>query len=318
MKPSRPSFPGRTGAAFVALMLALGLIAGCGWASRTTENMMTFWDRTDGNLTKRVVLIPPQSAIGDLQAPANQWGESLKAGLAHAPGIKLVEYKVFNGQIGKLPATIRSTEEKIIAAGRILGLNAVVAGQVIDLSLDNRQEGIIGFRDNTGFLGLEAEIRVFDMATGTLLAQNILRPEKELDSLQYENLRLGKKPEPAMVKELLGMLDKQSQKWVAQEISGQPWAGFVLAVDGKKVKLTVGQDTGLSEGAVLTVFGAGEKLRSGSGSLLTVPGAPLGRLTLTQVDAETSWAQATLLGQASDTLELGVTVLKPGMLVRAD
>lgn len=298
-------------------LIILGLIcimSGCGWAARTTEDVVGFFKSSDANITKLIALVPPETAIKDLEPQTQQFARAFREGLAKIPGLKLVSFAELNQRIAKLPASIRNPMDKVVAAGRLMGLNAVTAVQITDLSVQSRLDGLIGFRENTSFLGLEAELRIFDVASGTVLAQTSLRPERELDPIVARNISLGKKPPAKIVSALATELSKRALRWLAQAVSAQPWAGFILAVDGSRVRITVGRDIGLGEGSTLMVHGRGEKLRSGAGTILHVPGPPLARLRIIKFDGNSAWAQVTPLGGKDQEK----VKLEPGMVVRTD
>ncbi len=303
--------------AFWALLIMLVLLAGCSWVSRTTERVVTYFESTDTNLVKRVCLLPPETAVKDLEQTTRQWVPQIQKAMAQVPGLEMVSFAKFNQVVAALPSRVRGSEDRIIAAGRRLGLNAVIAAQVVDLSLDNRLEGIIGFRENTDFLGLEANLRIFDVASGTVLAQDTLRPEVEVDPLIATNIRQGEKPPQALVDQLVVALTKKARDWMSTSISAQPWAGYILAVRGNKVQVTVGRDTGFGSGDTVVAYGRGEKLRSGAGTILYLPGVPVARLRLGEIGRETSWAVATPIITNKKGKKAGPTPLEPGMVLRS-
>lgn len=299
------------------LSLLLALTAGCGWVSRTTESVMSYFESTDTNLVKRVCLLPPETAVKGLEKTTRQWAPLIQKALAQVPGLEMVPFRKFDQVVAGLPSRIRDNEERIMAAGRRLGLNAVIAAQVVDLSLDNRLEGIIGFRENTDFLGLEASMRIFDVASGTVLVQDTLRPEVEVDSLTATNIRQGQAPPQELVDRLVKALTKKAREWTIKSISRQPWAGFILAVKGDQVEVTVGRDTGFGPGATVVAYDKGEKLRSGAGTILYLPGSPVARLRLERIGEETSWARATPIGGDRKDKDQKAIPLEPGMVVRS-
>ncbi len=302
-----------------ALLILLVLTAGCGWVSRTTESVMTYFESTDTNLVKRVCLLPPETAVKELEKTTRQWVPQIQKAMAQAPGLEMVPFTRFNQAVASLPSSIRGSEERIMAAGRRLGLNAVIAAQVVDLSLDNRLEGIIGFRENTDFLGLEANLRILDIASGTVLVQDTLRPEVEVDSLTAMNMRQGQAAPQKLVDQLVVELTKKAREWMIKSIAAQPWAGYILSVQADKVQVTVGKNTGFGPGATVVAYGKGEKLRSGAGTILYLPGAPVAQLRLTEIGPEVSWAVATPIIPEKDKKgkKAQATPLEPGMVVRS-
>ncbi|CAO0821505.1 hypothetical protein DFAR_2410009 [Desulfarculales bacterium] len=66
---------------------------------------------------------------------------------------------------------------------------------------------------------------------------------------------------------------------------------MVLEVNGDRVQVSVGHDTGLARGSVLTVYALGERIKAGTGQELSLAGPRVGRIKLTELDTRSSWAE---------------------------
>ncbi len=296
---------------FAALFLSLAfLAAGCGLTAKVSE----FLDSQDTSLRKRVCLATFNSGIKGLNPMAQRWQQGLEKHLAAQGNLVLVPFDRLAGAMEKLAPGPRSQEERAIKAGRALGLTSVVMGQITDLSVRRRLTGIYGFRDNDPFLGLEAELRVLDVASGTVAGQKNFRPELKLSDMEAEGIRLGDKPKPKQVAQLLAKLAEETGNWLVGTVNSQAWAAFVLETRGDMAKITVGRDTGLPVGSFVTVYSRGEKLRSGAGTILFLPGPPLAQLRITDLMPRTAWAKIVPLGDK----EKEPPKLEPGQLIRAN
>jgi exosome complex RNA-binding protein Csl4 len=294
-----------------ALLACLALLAvSCGLSATVSD----FMDSQDTSLRKRVCLANFTSGIKGLEPQTAAWQKAMQQKLAAQGNLVLVGFDKLTQEMEKLPAKVRSQEERAISAGRTLGLTSVVMGQVTDLSVKRKLTGIYGFRDNDPFLGLEAEIRILDIANGTVAGQENFRPQIELNDVQAEAIRLGEKPKDKQVQEVLAELVKETSGWMMSTINSQAWAAYVLEVKGDMAKITVGRDTGLPVGSHVMVYGRGEKLRTGAGTVLYITGAPLAKLRITDLKPRVGWAKIVPISDK----EKEAPKVEAGLLVRSN
>ncbi|RJX35210.1 MAG: hypothetical protein C4525_04690 [Desulfarculus sp.] len=279
----------------MALLIVLGSLlvlgqAGCGLPQKVSDAWFDLMDSRDTNLRKRVVVAPFVSRFPHLRARAQAVGLAVAQRLEKQGGIVLVDFKLLQDALTKVDPGIKNNEERIVAAAKTLGLNTVLSGALTNLALQYDKTGIYGFRENEPFALLELNLRLIDVATGVLLAEGVQDSKLKLSDLVATNITLGQ-PYPAdVLNKLQADLVPPTVKWVGRNVAAQAWTGFVLALQGGQVKVTVGRDTGLSVGDLLVVYGRGTQIRSGSGRILFLPGAPVGRLKLVKLDARSSWA----------------------------
>ncbi|MCB2190844.1 MAG: hypothetical protein KQI62_04720 [Deltaproteobacteria bacterium] len=273
------------------LLLGLALTAlGCGF----TQTMSDYWhdlmDSQDTNLRKRVVVAPFLSKLPGMEARAKALGLAISQRLEKQGGMVMVEFKELRQALTQVSPRIENSEDRIVAAARSLGLNTVLSGAVVNLSMQYDKTGIYGFRENEPFALMELDLKLIDVATGVLLAETTLSIRTELTETQASNIRLGQPYPPKVVDKLQGELVSPAMRWISQNISAQAWVGFILAVEGERIKVTVGRDTGLSLGSQLTVYAKGEAIKSGSGRILYMPGPVVGRIKLVKFEPRTAWA----------------------------
>lgn len=294
-----------------ALLACLAIFAvGCGLSAKMSDWM----DSQDTSLRKRVCLANFTTGLKGLEPQTKAWHQAMQKLLAAQGNFVLVEFDKLSQAMEKVPAKVRSQEERAILAGRAMGLTSVIMGQVTDLSVQRRLAGIYGFRDNDPFLGLEAELRILDVANGTVAGQDSFRPEIKLNDVEAEAVRLGEKPKEKQVQEVLAKLIQETGEWTVGKINSQAWAAYILEIKGDMAKITVGRDTGLPVGSFITVYSRGEKLRTGAGTILYVTGAPLAKLRITDLEPRVGWAKILPYG---DEEKKEVPKLEPGLLVLA-
>lgn len=271
-------------------LLVLSL-AGCGITQTVSDYWQDLMDSRDTNLRKRIVVAPFVSRFPRLQARSRAVGLAVTQRLEKQGGIVLVEFKLLRSALAKVNPSIKNTEDRIVAAAKSLGLNTVVSGSLTSLALQYDKTGIYGFRENEPFAQLELDLRLIDVATGTLLAEEALDTRKKLNDLTANNIRLGQPFQAKTVDKLQAELVPLAVNWIGRKVAAQAWTGFVLAVEGDRVLVTVGRDTGLSLGDVLVAYSRGESIRSGSGRIIHMPGPPAGQLKLIKLEARTAWAE---------------------------
>ena len=186
-------------------MLCLALLAGCGMpevVKDSYEYVTSLFDKGDSSLRKRLVVVPFHSGIKGLNARAMALSKILVSRLPGQGNLVLVKLETLQKEMDKIGARIRDPQERMLVAGRRLGINTILTGRITDLSVSYRFKGVYGFRDNTPFLGLEFDLSLYDVTTGTLLSQTSKRQELALTDMESENIKLGKAPPVKKVDEL--------------------------------------------------------------------------------------------------------------------
>ncbi|MFH1060854.1 MAG: hypothetical protein V1797_19505 [Pseudomonadota bacterium] len=286
----RPRTTPHLAAGLLVLMTAL-LVTGCGFSSEVKSKVVDYWEGKDSGLRKRVSVAPFTSSLPDLKPQGIALQKAITKSLGNQGGVVVVDFSALEQESQKVPNSIQNPEDRAYEAGRLLGLNAVLAGNITDLSVQRQMKGIYGFRDNAPFLSLEVELRLLDMTSSTVLAQESFRRQAVISDVEAEGIGLsGAKPSPDLVNKMLAEVTKDAESWVASSIVTQPWGGTVLKVEGDKVLVTVGRDTGLPTGAVLVVYSLGERIRCGTGQEICLPGPMVGKIRLDELGARNSWA----------------------------
>lgn len=270
----------------LVLLVVMSLTAGCGVKDKVDEYM----ESQDGGLRKRVTLVPFSSQLPGLADPAAKIGRAVEADLRAHGGIVVVDYVQVEAAMDKVNSAVKDPRERFVLACRSLGVSGVVNGVLTDMSVQRDKTGIYGFRENTPFLTMELDLQLIDVSTGSVMADKALQSRLELSDIEANNLRMGEKAPANMEAQLLSEMSEPASKWASARVSAMPWSGYVLAVDGQRLQITVGRDTGLSEGDKLMVYTKGERVVTGSGNVVRLLGRPAGLVELVQFDARTAWA----------------------------
>ncbi len=223
---------------------------------------------------------------------ANELDQHVRQKLGSLGGVALLPEAPLLEVLPQVPASVTSRSERLILAGRRLGLNTILQGQITDLSTAYDLTGIYGFRENTPFLRLEVDLTLSDVATGTTLGRQAFVERTKLDDVTAEQIRMGTPPEARLVAKLTKEMKEQLDDWLKDTLAKQRWTGYVMEVqDNEHVLTSVGQDTGIPVGTILFLYGHGQRVMTGAGWPVFMPGPQLGKLQITRLEASQAWAK---------------------------
>ncbi|MBI4799145.1 MAG: hypothetical protein HY794_10505 [Desulfarculus sp.] len=286
--------PARLAPALLGLVLLLALLSGCGVTSAVTG----YIDSKDTGLRKRVSVAPFTSGVPSMKERAVALQQAIGQHLVKMGGVVVGDFTAVQEEMKKLPPAIANPEDRAMEAGRRLGINALLAGNVTDLSVQRALKGIYGMRENRPFLSLEVELRLVDVTTGIVMGQEAFKRQERVDDTVAEAIEGGAAPDEKLVSKLLAEITQETTSWVGKRVASLPWGGTVLEVEGNRVLVSVGRDTGLPPGSILTVYALGERIKAGTGQQLALPGPRVGRIKLSELGARSSWAE--IVERASD------------------
>ncbi|MBI5522624.1 MAG: hypothetical protein HY910_08360 [Desulfarculus sp.] len=286
--------PARLAPALLGLVLFLALLPGCGVTSAVTNII----DSKDTGLRKRVAVAPFTSGVPSMKERATALQMAISQHLVKMGGVVVGDFTPVQEEMKKLPQAIAHPEDRAMEASRRLGVNALLAGNITDLSVQRALKGIYGMRENRPFLSLEVELRLVDVTTGIVIGQEAFKRQERVDDTVAEAIEGGAQPDDKLVNKLLAEITEETTAWVGKRVASLPWGGTVLEVEGNRVLVSVGRDTGLPPGSILTVYALGERIKAGTGQQLALPGPRVGRIKLGELGARFSWAE--IVERASD------------------
>jgi hypothetical protein len=123
--------------------------------------------------------------------------------------------------------------------GRILGVNAIVLGAVLEF-------GLVG-----GTSRAVVDVRLVDTKT----AQILLAESAEGLGMAGHGASDDTQATTALRKAIDSLVYK-----IIEKAAGIPWEGRVMQVSGEKIYINAGQNSGLRQGAILSVYREGEEL----------------------------------------------------------
>jgi hypothetical protein len=187
-----------------------------------------------------------------------------------------------------LVAVALSTDSDNLAMaekGKESGLNAIITGGVLNLSLAQEDEGILWLRETKERLLVQFSLQVFDTETGAKIFDD--RFIHEIKDMAPEEIQAFKTGQPALfasVTENLEKLAKDIAPNICNAIMSQPWTGYVASVENNRVYLSFGKTIGIKSDEVLEVHDNGQVVENLSGQRFLLPGKKIGEIRITQME----------------------------------
>ena len=165
--------------------------------------------------------------------------------------------------------------------GRKLGLNAIVTGNLVDISGNKENKGILWFKNTYNFIRFQIIVEVYDTETGAKIFDYCFDDEIEVDEIGLNNLRTGNANEiPDLTDALLNAVIPIGEK-ICDAVSIQPWKGYVISSFEDKIIISSGKRSGLILGDKLEVYDNGNIFEGKDGRKFFIPGPKTGEIKIT-------------------------------------
>ncbi len=143
---------------------------------------------------------------------------------------------------------------ELTTVARFSGLNAIVAGTIIDIRVSKRLSGILWYKTPEGQLRLTILAEVFDAETGTKLLDHTYIREEEVEELEPGADEKLRKEDLPILEAALQSVAEEMGDHVCDALADQPWRAFVSGINGNRITLSSGQSAGLQPGNILGVY----------------------------------------------------------------
>lgn len=276
-------------------VIFLVLITGCSTVTtvkKATKGMIHNISAPDDNLTKKIgiTLFENNTLFHDQQFSKN-FVNYLAANMKEeCSGILMVqpadaEHPDYLLEPPK-EASGRIDNFQLAKTARNLGLNAIVTGALISISSNQKEKGLLWFKDNHEYVQVQVAIAVYDTETGAKIMDESFIQEVEVEELDFEES--GKNPETnaTIFKEAFEKVASSISEAVCETVKFQPWRGFLTAVNDNEIIISSGERVGLKPGDILEVYDISNVFQGAQGQRFFVPGLKTGEVEITAVSAD--------------------------------
>jgi len=175
--------------------------------------------------------------------------------------------------------------------GRRLGLNAIVAGGVLNISGDWKEKGFWWFKDKKPEIKIALLVSVYDTETGSKILDESLVHSFLVDENDLEAIKAKNDSGIQIMKEALAGVAKDLTETACQRLGELPWKCYVKGISGDSITLSAGSRSGLQAGKELSVYAQGEILEGVGGLKYIRRGEKVADIKVTAVAGDSAEAR---------------------------
>lgn len=189
--------------------------------------------------------------------------------------------------------------------GKALGLQAVLIAGLLNVDAEQKEKGLLIFRDTHYFGRVQLNIALYSTETGAKLLDEIVTLQKEVDGAEFDAIA---SKDGAGVYELAEALEEIADTGVdmaCETMRDAPWLAYVVDVDGARISFAPGREAGVRVGDLFEVYDSGRVIENRYGQRFLIPGRKTGDIRVVDV----------FIGKA-EAEPLGEIYVKTGFVVR--
>jgi hypothetical protein len=178
--------------------------------------------------------------------------------------------------------------QSLIETARKKGYQALIWARIHDLEIIFKNAGIIGFRKKMPFIQFRGEFSLFDCETHTKLWYSNLEDAYRLDKLFDDNEVKQTVLNEISIKKELVYLSKIIASQMVDVLKKDPWKCFIIESSNDLYILSSGLKAGVVNHMMLDVIGSMGTINGIYNQKYLVPGKPIGRIQIVEVNENIS------------------------------
>ncbi|ETR69928.1 MAG: hypothetical protein OMM_03605 [Candidatus Magnetoglobus multicellularis str. Araruama] len=190
----------------------------------------------------------------------------------------------------RLLSTDLIDREALITTARNKGYQALIWARFHDIRIISQKAGIYGFRTEKPFVQFRGEFSLFDCETHTKLWYAPVDQTYRLDTF----IQPDKKNTPVLthltVEKVLSLLSQFVSSQMVSALEGEHWKGFITTNDKDLYVVSSGKNAGVVNHMTFEVIGSMGTLDGIYNQKYWIPGKPIGRIQIVEVDDSISKA----------------------------
>lgn len=174
---------------------------------------------------------------------------------------------------------------------RLTGFNAWACARIEKIWPVARKTGILWFRKDKYFIYVELSFAVYDPFTGAKILDDVVETSAKVSEDDYNAFKSAGAVEIESLNETIVDIASDLGEHAAKVINDQPWQTSVVGVEGGRILLSAGTQSGLQAGDRLAVFEGRRTMDGQNGERFIVPGTKVGDLEVVRVAEQVSEAK---------------------------
>ncbi|RJP82736.1 MAG: hypothetical protein C4522_02495 [Desulfobacteraceae bacterium] len=189
----------------------------------------------------------------------------------------------------------------LIRTGRAAGLNAVVAGEIMDIRHFQEEMGYWWFKNMISFFEVHLHCSVYDTETGAKLLDMTVSEKTDLPEELYRQVESGDYAGafPEIQRISVSLAEKIGEE-ICTKMEEELFKSFVTEIDGRQVVVTSGSNAGIRPGDLLAIHDSGRVIIGKDEHQFFIAGLKTGVLRIDTVaddSAEGSIVQGEMAGK---------------------
>jgi hypothetical protein len=250
----------------------------------------------DKRLKKKIGVVPfrMESIFGDPVTIDLFQGNLLQAIQEECSDILLIKPGGgdFPEALVKLPLMASGAIDNFSLAmtGRRFGFNAVLAGKITSINVDEKTKGFWFFRNNHYYVQVEALIELYDTSTATKIFDRTLSHKLEIEEPDAELIRAKNRIDPYFIEPSLAEIIDDVKDNICEAIELQAWKSYIVAADATDILMAAGSRSNVQAGDIFEVYDSRQAIEGYGGHRYFPPGPKVGEIEVKSVAEDTARA----------------------------